>query len=531
MSDAHEAADAAWRPRYNPWLIAVVVTMAAFMEILDTTIVNVSLPYIAGSLSSSYDQATWALTSYLVANGIVLPISGWIGRVIGRKRYFLLCIIMFTVFSFLCGSATSLGELVVFRLMQGFFGGGLQPNQQAIVLDVMPPALRGRAFGVVAIAVVFAPIIGPTLGGWITDSYSWRWVFFINIPVGILTFVLVNRLVEDPPWVLRARTRDRRVDLPGLLLIALAIGSMQVMFDRGEDADWFGSPVIRLLAFGAALGWIGAIFWLTEARRPIVHLTVFRDRNFALGCLMVVALFGTLYSSGVLIPQLAQVHLGYTALLAGLVLSPGALVVLVLIPFVTRVLMPHVQTRLIIAAGFVILGLGLLYGSTLAPNLDFRTLMLMRMAQGAGLGFLFVPISTSAYMTLPRSLNTDASALYVLVRNVAGSAAISLSTAAVVSRSQINMAYLAGSGHLSPASPVYHATLAQVSAALAGLGRAPAAIGADAMGWLYQTLNTQAAFLAYRDVFIDCAILAFAIVPFTFFLSSARAGAGGGGGH
>lgn len=528
MSAALEAADAAWRPRHNPWLIAVVVTLAAFMEILDTTIVNVSLPYIAGSLSSSYDQATWTLTSYLVANGIVLPISAWIGRVIGRKRYFLLCIIMFSVFSFLCGSATSLGELVFFRLMQGFCGGGLQPNQQAIVLDVMPPALRGRAFGVVAIAVVFAPIIGPTLGGWITDSYSWRWVFFINVPIGIITFFLVNRLVDDPPWVLRARTRDRRVDLPGLMLIAMAIGCTQVMLDRGEDADWLSSPMIRLLAFAAAIGWIGAIFWLTEARRPIVNLAVFRDRNFTLGCLLAVALFGVLYSSGVLIPQLAQVHLGYTALDAGLVLSPGALVVLALIPFVTRVLMPRVQTRLIIAAGFVILGFGLLYASHLTPNLDFRTLVLMRMAQSAGLGFLFVPISTSAYITLPRSQNADASALYVLVRNVAGSAAISLSTAAVVSSTQVNMAYLSASGNLSPASPVYHEALARVAAALAALGRAPAQIGADAMGWLYQTLNAQASFLAYRNIFIDCAIIAFAVVPFTFFLSSARMGAGGG---
>ena len=501
------------------------------MEILDTTIVNVSLPYIAGSLSSSFDQATWTLTSYLVANGIVLPISAWIGRVIGRKRYFLICIIMFSVCSFLCGTSATLGELVFFRLLQGFFGGGLQPNQQAIVLDVMPPEQRGRAFGVVAIAVVFAPIIGPTLGGWITDQYSWRWVFFINVPVGILTFFLVARMVEDPPWVLRARTRDKRVDWPGLLLIALAIGCAQVMFDRGEDADWFSSPMIRLLAFAAALGWVGAIFWLTEAKRAIVNLDVFRDRNFAVGCLMVVGLFGVLYSSGVLIPQLAQVHLGYTALLAGLVLSPGAVVVLLIIPLVTRVLMPRIQTRLIIAFGFIVLGFGLLYTSTLAPNLDFHTLMLMRMAQSAGLGFLFVPISTSAYTTLPRQLNNDASALYVLVRNVAGSAAISIATAAVATSSQVNMAYLAASGHLSPASPVYRETLAHVMAALAALGRAPAQLGRGAMGWIYQMLNTQAAFLAYRNIFVDCAIIAFAVVPLTFLLSPGRIGAGRGGGH
>ncbi|MGH7070102.1 MAG: DHA2 family efflux MFS transporter permease subunit, partial [Acetobacteraceae bacterium] len=302
MSAAQDAADAAWKPRHNPWLIAVVVTLAAFMEILDTTIVNVSLPYIAGDLSSSYDQATWTLTSYLVANGIVVPISGWFGRRLGRKRYFMLSIILFTVCSFLCGTSASLGELVVFRLMQGFFGGGLQPNQQAIVLDVMPPEQRARAFGVVAIAVIFAPISGPTLGGWITDSYSWRWVFFINIPVGLFTFAMVGRMVEDPPWVLRARQRDNRIDVPGLMLIALAIGATQIMLDRGEDAGWFSSPTIQLLAFTAAIWWIGGIFWLTEKRRPLVNLWTFKDRNFAVSCLMVVALFGVLYSSGVLIP-------------------------------------------------------------------------------------------------------------------------------------------------------------------------------------------------------------------------------------
>jgi len=527
MSAAQQAADAAWRPRANPWLISVVVTLAAFMEILDTTIVNVSLPYIAGSLSSSYDQATWVLTSYLVANGIVLPISGWLGRVIGRKRYFLLSIIFFSVFSFLCGNAGTLGELVVFRLFQGFCGGGLQPNQQAIVLDVMPPELRGRAFGVVAVAVIFAPIIGPTLGGWITDSYSWRWVFFINVPVGIVTFIMVNRLVEDPPWVLRSRAQGRHFDFPGLCLIALAIGCTQVMLDRGEDADWFASPMIRLLALIAALSAIGAIFWLTEAPHPIVNLSVFRDRNFSVGCMMVVGLFGVLYSSGVILPQLAQEHLGYTALLAGLVLSPGAVVVLLFIPFVTRVLMPYIQTRLIIAFGMFVLGLAFIYTSRVTPDLDFWTLVMMRLTQSAGLAFLFVPISTSAYVTVPRELNNDASALYVLIRNISGSAAISLATAMITTSTQTNMAVL--SKHLDPASHAYQATLAKVSAALARLGHEPAEIPHQALGWMYQALNTQAAFLAYRNIFIDCAILSFAIIPFAFLFGPMRAGSARGG--
>ncbi len=527
MSPAEQAADAAWRPRANPWLISVVVTLAAFMEILDTTIVNVSLPYIAGSLSSSYDQATWVLTSYLVANGIVLPISGWLGRVIGRKRYFLGSIIFFSVFSFLCGNATTLGQLVVFRLLQGVCGGGLQPNQQAIVLDVMPPEQRGRAFGVVAVAVVFAPIIGPTLGGWITDSYSWRWVFFINVPVGIFAFMMVNRLVEDPPWVLRSRAQGRHFDLPGLCLIALAIGCTQIMLDRGEDADWFSSPTIRLLALIAALAAVGAIFWLTEARHPIVNLAVFRDRNFSLGCLMVVGLFGVLYSSGVIIPQLAQVYLGYTALLAGLVLSPGAVVVLLLIPLVTRLLMPRVQARLIIAFGLLVLGFAFIYTSRVTPDLDFWTLTMMRLTQSAGLAFLFVPISTSAYITVPRELNNDASALYVLIRNIAGSAAISVATAMITTSTQANMAVL--STHLDPASHAYRSELAKVTAALARLGWGPAQIPQQGMGWMYQALNTQAAFLAYRNIFIYCAILSFAIIPLAFLFGPMRLGSVRGG--
>ncbi len=238
--------DAAWQPRGNVWLVAAAATLAPFMEILDTTIVNVSLPYIAGSLSASNDDATWTLTSYLVANGIVVPVAGWLGRLIGRKRYFLICIALFTACSFLCGVATSLPQLVVFRLLQGLFGGGLQPSQQSVILDTFQPSQRGRAFSLVAIAVVFAPIIGPTLGGWITDNYSWRWVFLINVPVGIFAFIAVAQLVEDPPWVERDRAHLKDIDYGGLALIALGLGALQIMLDRGEDLDWFSSPTIQL---------------------------------------------------------------------------------------------------------------------------------------------------------------------------------------------------------------------------------------------------------------------------------------------
>ncbi len=284
------AAEAPWKPRYNPWFIAVAVTIAAFMEVLDTTIVNVALPHIAGSLSSSSDEATWALTSYLIANGIVLTISGWLGDLLGRKRYFLICIAMFTVCSFLCGIAGSLGQLIVFRLAQGFFGGGMQPNQQSIILDTFPPAKRGAAFGVAAIAIIVAPVLGPTLGGYITDTVTWRWIFFLNVPVGVVAVFLVSVLVEDPPW--ERNKKKRGMDWIGLALIVVGIGCFQVMLDRGEDADWFGSPFIRLMALLGFLGIFGAIGWLLIARQPIVNLAVFKDRNFAAGCLMIGAVGG-----------------------------------------------------------------------------------------------------------------------------------------------------------------------------------------------------------------------------------------------
>ncbi len=526
---AAPASDAKWKPKANPWLIAVVVTTAAFMEILDTTIVNVSLPHIAGSVSASYDDATWALTAYLVANGIVLPISGFLGRLIGRKRYFLICIVMFTAASFLCGTSTSLGELIAFRLIQGFFGGGLQPNQQSIILDTFEPAQRGKAFGVVAIAVIFAPLIGPTLGGWITDTYSWRWIFFINVPVGIFAFFAVTALVEDPPWVLRNRAKLLDFDYVGLGLIALGLGSFQIMLDRGEDDDWFGSPLIVIAGLLGLVGVLGAIGWLLTAKKPIVNLRVFADRNFAVGALMVFGMGAILYSGSVLIPQLAQQRFGYTALLAGLVLSPGGAVVLCMIPLVGR-LLPIIQTRYIIAFGFITLGCAYFYAHGLTPQETFLQLALLRSTQTVGLGFLFVPISSITYSTTPRALNADASSLSVMLRNVGGSIGISLATAAITQRSQVRQSYLAG--HLNSFNPAYNDYLAQTARTLRDMGVAAGQATSQATGLILQTLQQQAAVLAYRDVFAYCAIGAFCVVPFAF-LFDARTSKGGspGAGH
>ncbi len=526
MSGSAEAEDKNWKPRANPWLIAVVVTLAAFMEILDTTIVNVSLPHIAGTVSVSYDDATWTLTSYLVANGIVLPISGWLGRLLGRKRYFLICIAMFTVCSFLCGIADNLAELVIFRLLQGFFGGGLQPNQQSIILDTFEPAQRGRAFSVVAIAVIVAPVIGPTLGGWITDNFSWRWIFLINVPVGLVAFFAVTALVEDPPWVIRDAKRNKGVDYIGLGLIALGLGSLQVMLDRGEDEDWFASHFILTMAVLATIGILGAIAWLLYARNPVVNLRVFKDRNFAAGCIMISGFGAILYSSAVLIPQLAQQRLGYTAFLAGLVLSPGALMIIVLIPIVSRVLLPNVQTRYIIAFGFFSLGTALMIARmTITPDISFNTLVFLRALQTFGLAFLFVPNSTITYSTLPKSMNSDGSALFVMLRNISGSVGISLSTAFITQRAQVHQAYL--SRYLSPENQNYNDYLAQTEAALRQLGVGAGSLAQTAQGLANQALIGQSAFLAYMDVFEYCAIGAFCIVPLTFLFSPSKAGGGG----
>jgi len=514
-----------WRPRSNPWLVAVVVTIAAFMEILDTTIVNVALPHIAGSLSSSSDEATWALTSYLVANGIVLTISGWLGNVLGRKRYFLICIGMFTVCSFLCGTSTSLGELIVFRLMQGFFGGGLQPNQQSIILDYFPPEKRGAAFGVTAVAIIVAPILGPTLGGFITDSTSWRWIFYINVPVGIIAVILVSLLVEDPPW---ARARRRGTDFIGLGLIAIGLGCLQIMLDRGEDENWFNSGFIVAMAMIAAAGIVGAILWLLIAKKPIVHLSVFRDNNFAAGCAMISAMGGILYASAVIIPQFAQQVIGYTATLAGLILSPGGIVVLFLIPFVGR-LMTVVQTRYVIAFGFFALGCAFLYSRVLTPDIDFTRLVLLRSSQSAALAFLFVPISTIAYRTLPRELNGDATALYSMFRNVAGSVGIALSTATVQQSTQIHEAYL--SRWASPLHQPFQQLIATYQAALQAMGQAAGAAHNLAVIKVLQEFRLQAAVLAYSDIFFYCSFVAFAMVPFCFLLSPTKSGGGGVGAH
>ena len=521
-------AGASWTPKANPWLIAVVVTSAAFMEILDTTVVNEALPHIAGSLSAGTDEATWALTSYLVANGIVLPISGWFSSVLGRKRYFMICIMMFTICSLLCGLATSLPQLVICRILQGFFGGGLQPSQQSIILDTFPPAKRGAAFSVTAVATIVAPVLGPTLGGLITDSYSWRWIFFINVPFGILAWLAVMRLVEDPPWAMAKSLRQNgklQVDYIGLGLISLGLGCLEICLDRGEQEGWLGSPFIRTFAVCALLGIVGAVCWLLTTDKPIVNIRVLKNRTFATGAFMIFVLGAVLYSSSVLLPQLAQQTLGYTALLSGLLLSPGGLVMIVLIPLVSRVL-PKVQTRILISIGFLLLGCALFQGHRLlTAQISFQNLMLLRVYQMIGLSLLFVPISMLTFSTLKPTENRDASSLYTMFRNIAGSIGIAVSTSAITEFSQVHQSYL--SQHLTLMDQPYVDTLARYSSALISQGVAATNLTNVANGMMLKTMTIQAAVQAYADVFTYCAVFAFMAMPLAFLFPPTKAGGKG----
>ena len=350
------AANAAWRPRTNPWLIAATVALAAFMEVLDTSIANVALPHIAGSLGASFDEGTWVLTSYLVANAIVLPMGGWAASVIGRKNFFMLCIVIFTVSSFLCGIAPTLGLLLLFRIFQGLGGGGLQPMAQAIMADSFEPSKRGLAFSLYGLVAVLAPSIGPSLGGWITDNYSWNWIFYINVPVGILTFFLTQRLIEDPPYAKPDKKNLFTLDYVGLSLLIVSMGALQIMLDKGEEKDWFGSNFIVASGIIFAVSFTVLIVWEWFREKPLMDLKLFKVRNFAVCCFLMLLTGGLLNATTVLQPQFLQTQLGYTATIAGFTLSGGGLALVFVMPFAGQAV-SRFPARNLIAAGFVFFAL------------------------------------------------------------------------------------------------------------------------------------------------------------------------------
>lgn len=507
-----------WKPRHNPWAVAMTVTLATFMEVLDTSIANVALPHIAGDLSVGIDESTWILTSYLVSNAVVLPIAGWLSTVFGRKRFYMACVALFTLSSLACGLAPNLGTLIVCRVLQGAGGGGLQPSEQAILADTFPQEKRGMAFAIYGMAVVLAPAIGPTLGGWITDNASWRWLFFINVPVGIVSLLLTQRLVEDPPWV---RRRGIPVDYIGLGLVAVGLGALQIVLDKGERDDWFSSPFIVIMFVAAVVAIVAMIVWERAQEHPIVDVRLLWTRNFGIACVLMLALGCVLFGSTVLLPQYLQTVMGYSAQDAGMVLSPGGLVVIMLLPFVGR-LLGKVDARWLIGFGFVAESIALYYTTNIHPGISFATAVKFRIYQSIGLAFLFIPINTMSYVGVPREKNNQVSSLINLMRNVGGGVGISLAQMLLARRAQLHQSHLVE--HVTPWSAALKRMVGGLGGALAHRGATTVEATRRAYRVVYGMVQQQAVTLAFIDVLwmlsIGCALL----LPLVFVMRRSRPG-------
>jgi DHA2 family multidrug resistance protein len=514
-----------WRPKYNPWLIAVVVALAAFMEVLDTSIANVALPYMAGNLGASNDQSTWVLTSYLVSNAIILPISGWLAGAFGRKRFFMTCLGIFTVSSLLCGIAPNLGFLLLFRVLQGIGGGGLQPMAQAILADTFPPQQRGLAFALYGITAIMAPTIGPTLGGWITFNYSWRWIFFINLPVGLATWFLVRRFVEDPPYLARIKAAGVKLDYIGIALLTLGIGALQILLDKGQEDDWFGSHFITTLIVVATVCLISLVIWEWFQKAPIIDVRMFKSFNFASSSLMMFTLGILLFSSLVLMPQFLQTLLGYTSELAGLALSAGGLVLLIEMPIMGQ-LTTKIQARRLIAFGWLALSIAMFYSTQrIDLQLSFSAAVWLRIAQVIGLGFLFVPITLAAYVGIAPEKNNSVAGIINFMRNMGSSVGTSLVTTLIARRSQFHQARLVQDVRIDNPNFVNSANGLAQHLASSGVGKHEAQIVAYAR--IYQSLQAQAASLAYIDTFKVLGVGAGIMFFLAFFLKKNDPGGGG----
>jgi DHA2 family multidrug resistance protein len=514
-----------WRPKYNPWLIAVVVALAAFMEVLDTSIANVALPYMAGNLGASNDQSTWVLTSYLVSNAIILPISGWLAGALGRKRFFMACLSVFTVSSLLCGIAPSLGFLLLFRVLQGAGGGGLQPMAQAILADTFPPQQRGLAFALYGITAIMAPTIGPTLGGWITFNYSWRWIFFINLPVGLATWFLVRRFVEDPPYLARLKAAGVKLDYIGIALLTLGIGALQVLLDKGQEDDWFGSHFIATLVVIATVCLISLVIWEWYHKAPIIDVRMFKSFNFASSSLMMFTLGILLFSSLVLMPQFLQTLVGYTSELAGLALSAGGFVLLLEMPIMGQ-LTTKIQARYLIAFGWLALSIAMFYSTKrIDLQISFSAATWLRIAQVIGLGFLFVPITLVAYIGIAPEKNNAVAGIVNFMRNMGSSVGTSLVTTLIARRSQFHQERLVQNARVDNPNFVNAAKGLTQSLAISGVGKHEAQVTAYAR--IYRSLQAQAASLAYIDTFMVLCVGAAIMFCLAFVLKKNDPGAGG----
>ncbi len=495
------------KPAINPWIIAIAVMLGTFMEVLDTTVVNVSLPHIAGDLSVTPDEATWVLTSYLVSNAIVLPLAGWLASRFGRRRILLLSVAGFTFFSFLCGIAPNLPALIVFRVFQGATGGGLQPLSQAILLEAFPPEQRGKAMAFWALGIVVAPMLGPVLGGWITDSYSWRWLFYINLPIGAAAVIMAMLFIYDPPYLRRAR---QGVDYWGIGLLAVGIGALQIMLDKGQEADWFASHLIMILAV-LAVGGLG-IFIVRElmTRDPVVHLSVFKDRTYSTGVFMMTVLGFVLYGSTVLLPLWLQTLMGYPALQAGMAMLPRGLGSFLFMP-VVGILMGKVEPRKLLAVGLVVASYSLYLLSKLNLNAGYWDIFWPQLLQGTSMGLLFVPLSTITNDSIPKQEIGNATSLFNLMRNIGASIGIASVTTLVARHSQAHTNTLAA--NVTPYSAAARGMIESARNAMMAQGADPVTATQRAYGLVFGVVERQAAMQSYLDAFFLLSIMFISMLP------------------
>ncbi len=507
-----------WKPRYNPWLIAVVVALAAFMEVLDTSIANVALPHISGGLGASVDEGTWVLTTYLVANAIVLPISGWISSAVGRKRFFMICIVLFTACSLLCGFAPSLPILLAARALQGAGGGGMQPMAQAIMADSFPPEKRGLAFALFGVTTVVAPALGPTLGGWITDNYSWRWIFLINLPVGLLALGLVKQLVEDPPFLRRFKPGEMRFDTVGFSLLVLGIGALQIMLDKGQEDDWLGSHFIVCLAVITVVCLSALVPWEWRQKQPIIDVKLFRIFNFSSTSLIMFLAGAVAFASTILMPQFLQTLMGYTAQSSGLVVSIGAVFVMFTLP-VAGVLTSKVPAKYIMLFGWLASAVGLYFSARMISlDIDFKTAAVIMTLQYSPVGFIFISATTASYYGVPQDRSDSVSGLSNFMRNMGSSVGTSVIQTILARRQQVHFSRLGD--HLGAGDAGFTLNLQSAAHQIqgAGMGYASALVAAVARD--YQMLVMQATALSYGDAYIFLAWGAAAMFLLSFFLKS-----------
>ncbi|MCM3900863.1 MAG: DHA2 family efflux MFS transporter permease subunit [Pyrinomonadaceae bacterium] len=507
-----------WKPSFNPWLVAASVMLATFMEVLDTSVANVALPHIAGSLSATTDESTWVLTSYLVSNAIILPTANWLGHYFGRKRFLMVCVVIFTLSSALCGAAASLGMLLFARVLQGAGGGALQPIAQAVLLESFPAEKRGSAMAVYGLGVVVAPIIGPTLGGWITDNYSWRWIFYINVPIGILAVLMTHSFVEDPPYI--RNQRPGRIDYIGFGLMALGLATLQIVLDKGQEDDWFSSSFITWAIVIAVVSLVAFIIWELRAKEPIVNLRVLANRNFAVGTALIAAMGAVLYGTIAILPLFLQTLVGYPALQSGLAVSPRGIGAVFSMLIVGR-LVGKIDGRYLIMFGFAVMGFSTYLLSDIDLQISMGSIVWPQIISGLAMGFVFVPLTLMATGTLTPEQIGNATGIFNLMRNLGGSIGIAGVTTMLARGSQVHQAAMVS--HLTPYDPAFQQRLGELAAAFAARGD-PMTASQQAYGAIYQTLVGQATMLAYIDNFRLLAFLCLLCVPAVLLFRRVKAG-------